>query len=57
MMVVDDKIKQLINDHASESDIRAATPECGGALLIDDAVEKLLKGLTSYEEVMTLGPF
>ncbi|TWT76981.1 Type II secretion system protein E [Posidoniimonas polymericola] len=57
LMVVDDRIKKLINDHASESDIRDATPESGGSLLIDDAVEKLLKGLTSYEEVMTLGPF
>lgn len=57
VMLVDDQIRALINDHASESDLRAATTNSGGSLLVDDAADKVLKGLTSYQEAMTLGPF
>lgn len=57
MMVVDDKMREMINDHASETELVAAAPASGGARLLDDAADKLLKGLTSFEELMTLGPF
>ncbi|MCA9239215.1 MAG: Flp pilus assembly complex ATPase component TadA [Planctomycetales bacterium] len=57
MMCVDDKLREMINDHASEADLKAAMPTGKGMLLVEDAADKLLKGLTSFEEVMTLGPF
>ncbi len=57
MLVVGDRVREMINDHANESQLNAALQETEGVRLVDDAVDKLLKGLTSFEEVMTLGPF
>ena len=45
-------IRRLINDKASESEIRNAARQAGLVLLRDDALAKILSGLTSPDEVL-----
>jgi len=45
-------LRKLINDHASEADLRYAARQNGMALLREDALEKVRAGLTSPEEML-----
>ena len=45
-------IRRLINDKANESEIRNAARQAGLVLLRDDALAKILSGLTSPDEVL-----
>jgi len=45
-------IRKLINDRASEADIRYAARQAGMVLLREDALEKVRNGVTSPDEVL-----
>jgi len=45
-------IRKLINDRASEAELRSASRQMGMALLREDALEKIRAGLTSPDEVL-----
>jgi len=51
LMVVDDEIRELINQGASTVVLRKKAQEKGMRLLWEDGREKVLKGLTTFEEV------
>ncbi|MDP8298967.1 MAG: GspE/PulE family protein [Candidatus Tantalella remota] len=51
-LLIDDKIKEMINSKASENDIREYIAKKGVRKLRDNAMIKFAKGLTTLEEVM-----
>ncbi len=53
-LLLDDIIRQMINQHRSESDIRQYLREKNVRTLRDNAMIKFIKGLTTYEEVMRI---
>ena len=52
MLVVDDKIRDIINQDSSVSGMRRAFHESGRDSLFDDGMKKVQKGLTTVEEVL-----
>ncbi len=51
VLVFDRKIKTLISNHATESEITAAARANGMRTLFEDGIEKILKGITTFDEV------
>ncbi len=51
LMVVDDEIKEMINQGASTVALRKKAQEKGMRLLWEDGREKVLRGITTFEEV------
>jgi general secretion pathway protein E len=52
LMPLDDSIRPLIMQHANASTIRAAAIERGMHTLLQDGAQKVLKGLTTAEELL-----
>ncbi len=52
LLVLDEEIKELILNNASESEVERKAREKGMHSFLDDAVSKLLQGETSLEEVL-----
>ena len=50
-MVVDDEIRKLIVEKAPTDEIRRAAVEAGMITLRQDAVIKVLRGITTLEEI------
>lgn len=53
LMPVSKRLKQMILDDASENELRAAAREDGMRTLYEQAVDKVIAGLTSIEEVLS----
>ena len=51
LLVVQDSIRQRIQEQASATEIRDAAVECGMTLLRVDGIDKILQGITTPEEV------
>ena len=51
LMVVDDELKEMINQNATAVALRKKSQEKGMKLLWEDGREKVLKGMTTFEEV------
>ncbi len=51
VMIVTPKIRTLMNESASDSEIRAEARRAGMRTMFEDGVEKILRGVTSYEEI------
>lgn len=51
ILVVDKDIRKLIAKGASENEIEKATKEYGKKTLFEDGLEKVVAGITTYEEV------
>jgi type IV pilus assembly protein PilB len=52
MLVVDDKFRDIINRDSSVANMRRAFHESGRHSLFDDGMRKVMKGLTTVEEVL-----
>jgi len=52
LFVMDDKIRELIAKHASLATIRKAAQEKGMRVLREDAITKIVAGITTLEEVL-----
>ncbi len=52
MLVVDDKMRDIINQDSSVANMRRAFRESGRATLFDDGIKKVVKGITTIEEVL-----
>lgn len=51
VLLIDDRIKRMISDHADESDIKEVAREIGDFKeLQEDGLEKLLQGIIGYED-------
>lgn len=53
LVEIDQSLAALIDEGADEAKLLEALKHSGFANLVDDAVEKLLSGITSFSEVMT----
>jgi len=53
-LVVDNEISQMIVGGASEAEIRSASRQKGHGALLDSGVGKMLEGLTTAEEVLSV---
>jgi len=51
LMVVDDELREMINQGASTVALRKKAQERGMRLLWEDGREKVLRGITTFEEV------
>ncbi|MEC0303398.1 GspE/PulE family protein [Terribacillus saccharophilus] len=54
LLVVDDKIRDLLIKNRSVDEIKEAAIENGMKMLIDDGLEKALQGMTTVEEVLRI---
>ncbi|MBP8304266.1 MAG: Flp pilus assembly complex ATPase component TadA [Phycisphaerae bacterium] len=52
LLVVDDRLREMINSDASVAAMRRAFCEGGGATLFDDGMEKVRQGVTTLEEIL-----
>lgn len=52
VMVVSEQIQQLTVEHATSDDIKKVAVEEGMRTLREDGIAKVLKGLTSFEEIL-----
>ena len=51
VMIVTPQIRVLMNEGASDAEIRAEARRGGMRTMFEDGVEKILRGITSYEEI------
>ncbi|MFP7493484.1 ATPase, T2SS/T4P/T4SS family [Terribacillus saccharophilus] len=54
LLVVDDKIRELLVQEQSIDEIKQVAVENGMKMLIDDGLEKAVRGLTTVEEVLRI---
>jgi type IV pilus assembly protein PilB len=52
MLVVDDKLREIINHDSSVANMRRAFCESGRDTLFDDGIKKIGKGITTIDEVL-----
>ncbi len=51
VMIVTPSIRELLYSGASDSELRKEARKCGMRTMFEDGIEKVVKGVTSYEEV------
>jgi len=51
LMIVNDELKEMINSNVSTVTLRKKAKEMGMKMLFEDGKEKVLKGITTFEEV------
>jgi type IV pilus assembly protein PilB len=51
LLLIDDQIRQLIQQHASATQIKEAAKSAGLQTLRDDGIRKILAGITTISEV------
>ncbi|MDW0109647.1 GspE/PulE family protein [Sporosarcina aquimarina] len=52
VLLIDDPMRELINNHATPAKMREAAVNSGTIFLIDDGLEKVKQGMTTTEEVL-----
>ncbi len=51
VMIVTPSIRELLYSGASDAELRKEARKCGMRTMFEDGIEKVIKGITSYEEV------
>jgi type II secretory ATPase GspE/PulE/Tfp pilus assembly ATPase PilB-like protein len=54
LAILNEEIRQLILDRATRHDISEAIRNKGTATLYQDALKKVVKGVTTYEEILNI---